>query len=127
MYLSFAIKGSAPTEFLGGRHSPSVLATVTIPLPNSFPGSPSRFTARAKHWILLPVKKKIHKSLEGSVVECLTWFETHRRHCVVSLSKTLYPLFSTDSTQETSKMTKKIVAAEAILFNCVHFQNRDFS
>ena len=30
------------------------------------------------------------------------WFELHRRwsHCVVSLSKTLYLLFSTGSTQE---------------------------
>ena len=39
----------------------------------------------------------------GSVVECLTrdrWvagFEPHRRHCVVSLSKTLYPLLSAGS------------------------------
>ena len=27
-------------------------------------------------------------------------FETHQRYCVVSLSKTLYPLLSTGSTQE---------------------------
>ena len=34
----------------------------------------------------------------GSLVECLTQdrgFEPHQRHCVVSLSKTLYPLLST--------------------------------
>ena len=42
----------------------------------------------------------------GSVVECLTrdqvvcGFKLHRRHCFVSLSKTLYPLLSTGSTQE---------------------------
>ena len=35
----------------------------------------------------------IYKKCSGSVVECLTWdkgrrFEPHRRHCVVSLSKT---------------------------------------
>ena len=29
-------------------------------------------------------------------------FEPHRRHCIVSLSKTLYPLLSTGSTQEDS-------------------------
>ena len=29
-----------------------------------------------------------------------------RRHCVVSLSKTLYPLFSTGSTQEDREMSK---------------------
>ena len=28
------------------------------------------------------------------------WFDLHWRHCLVSLSKTLYPLFSTSSTQE---------------------------
>ena len=27
-------------------------------------------------------------------------FEAHRRHCILSLSKTLYPLLSTGSTQE---------------------------
>ena len=41
----------------------------------------------------------------GSLVECLTgdlggcWFKP-QRHCVVSLSKTLYPLLSAGSTQE---------------------------
>ena len=30
--------------------------------------------------------------------------ETHGRHCVVSLSKTLYPLLSTGSTQEDRKL-----------------------
>ena len=34
------------------------------------------------------------------------WFETRRRHCVVSLSKTLYPLLSTDSTQEDMSMSQ---------------------
>ena len=28
------------------------------------------------------------------------WLETHQRHSVVSLSKTIYPLLSTDSIQE---------------------------
>ena len=28
------------------------------------------------------------------------WFEPHRRHCIVSLSKTLYLLLSTGATQE---------------------------
>ena len=28
------------------------------------------------------------------------WFETHQRHCVVYLSKTLYPLLNTGSFQE---------------------------
>ena len=31
-------------------------------------------------------------------------FETHRRHCVVSLSKALYALLGTSSTQEDRKM-----------------------
>ena len=34
------------------------------------------------------------------------WFETHRRHCVVSLNKILYPLFSTGSTQEGRKSSR---------------------
>ena len=37
------------------------------------------------------------------MVECLTQdcgFEPHRRHCLVFLSKTIYPLLSTVSTQE---------------------------
>ena len=32
-------------------------------------------------------------------------FETHQRHCVVSLSKTQYPLLSTGSTQEDRKLS----------------------
>ena len=41
----------------------------------------------------------------GCVVECLARlrgcrFEPHWRHCIVSLSKTSYPLHSTGSTQE---------------------------
>ena len=32
--------------------------------------------------------------------------ETHRRHCVVSLSKTLYHLLGTGSTQEDRKMSR---------------------
>ena len=34
------------------------------------------------------------------------WFETHPRHCVVSLSKTLYPIGSTGSTQEDRKLSR---------------------
>ena len=40
------------------------------------------------------------------------WFEIHRRHSVVSLSKTLYPLRSTGSIQEDRKhpdMTERFV------------------
>ena len=33
-------------------------------------------------------------------------FETHQYHCVVSLSKTLYPLLSTGSTQEDRKASQ---------------------
>ena len=32
------------------------------------------------------------------------WFKSGQRHCVVSLSKTLYPLLSSGSTQETCKI-----------------------
>ena len=32
------------------------------------------------------------------------WFKSHQRHCVVSLSKTIYPLLSTGSTKETCKI-----------------------
>ena len=45
-----------------------------------------------------PILKTEHS---GSVVECLDlrlrdgWFEPHRRHYLVSFSKTLYPLLST--------------------------------
>ena len=31
------------------------------------------------------------------------WFETNWRHCIVSLSKALYPLLSTGSTQDDGK------------------------
>ena len=47
-----------------------------------------------------------HIERGDSVVECstqdqgLAGFEPHRRHCVVYLSKTLYPLLCTDSNQE---------------------------
>ena len=34
------------------------------------------------------------------------WFERHRRYCVVSFSKTLYPLPSTESTCKTIKHIK---------------------
>ena len=37
------------------------------------------------------------------------WFKTQQRHCILSLSKTLYPLFSTGSTQEKSYHDGKIV------------------
>ena len=30
------------------------------------------------------------------------WFEPHQRHCIASLSKTIYPLLITGSTLETS-------------------------
>ena len=33
------------------------------------------------------------------------WFETHLRDCIVSLSKTLYPLLGTVLTQEDRKMS----------------------
>ena len=37
------------------------------------------------------------------------WFKLHQRQCIVSLSKTLYPLLSTGSTQEMSQHDWKIV------------------
>ena len=40
------------------------------------------------------------------------WFETHRKHCAVSLSKTLCLLLSTGSTKEDRKypdMTDKLL------------------
>ena len=37
------------------------------------------------------------------------WFKPQRRHCVVSLSKTLYPLLSPGSTQEIVLKWLKIV------------------
>ena len=38
----------------------------------------------------------------------VTHSRLHRKHCVVSLSKTLYPLSSTDSTQEMFGHERKI-------------------
>ena len=32
------------------------------------------------------------------------WFKTHQRHYIVSLSKTLYPLLNTRSTEEARKL-----------------------
>ena len=42
----------------------------------------------------------VGRALDRGLKGC--WFELHRRRslCVVSLSKTLYPLLSTGSTQE---------------------------
>ena len=37
------------------------------------------------------------------------WFEPHRKHCVVSLSKTFYPLLCTGLNQKIPGMTDKIV------------------
>ena len=34
------------------------------------------------------------------------WFKTQQRHCVVALSKRLYPQLSTGSTEEVSKVAK---------------------
>ena len=48
----------------------------------------------------------------GSVGKVLDWgskdcqFETHRSHCVVSLSKTLYPLPTTGPTEEDRKLSR---------------------
>ena len=52
----------------------------------------------------------ISEERSGSVVECLTrsrglQFESHQRHCVVSLSKTRYPLFTTVSTGSAQEMS----------------------
>ena len=37
------------------------------------------------------------------------WFKSHRRHCVVSLSKMLNPLLITVLTQETSQHDLKLL------------------
>ena len=49
------------------------------------------------------VFKRVYRDRSGSVVECLTCdqrFEPHRRHCIVSLSKTHLFWLSTGPTQE---------------------------
>ena len=43
--------------------------------------------------------------LDLGLKSCL--FETHQRHCVVSLSKTLYPLLGTGSAQEGKKTSRQ--------------------
>ena len=48
-------------------------------------------------------------STVAQLVECLTWdLQTHHRrsHCVLFLSDTLYPLFSTGSTQGNRKSSQ---------------------
>ena len=54
-------------------------------------------------WLFYQIKMEEHSGLVGKVLN-LEWkgqeFETHSRHCVVSMSKTLYPLPSTGSSQE---------------------------
>ena len=59
------------------------------------------------HWVKIYwVMQGSREERSGSSVECLTQdsrgcgFNPHRRHYFVSLSKTLYPLLSTGSTQE---------------------------
>ena len=59
-------------------------------------------------------KKRAHEEpgLSGRVLDSGLkgiGFEPHWRHCVVSLSKTLYPLLSTGSTQGMSQHDGKIV------------------
>ena len=47
--------------------------------------------------------------LSGRVLKCRSicrWFEPHRTHRAVSLSKTLYHLLNTDSTRKRLDMTK---------------------
>ena len=48
------------------------------------------------------VGRALDMGLEGYL------FETHRFHCVVSLSKTLYLLLSTGSTQEDKKSSRHV-------------------
>ena len=51
----------------------------------------------------LEQRNRPKQCLSGKVLELILkccMFETHRRHCIVSLCKTLYPLLSTGSTQE---------------------------
>ena len=64
----------------------------------------SQFLVRRAQWL--------GSVLDWGLKGCL--FETHRRqsHCIVSLSKILYPLFSTGSTQEDRNclnMTEKLL------------------
>ena len=44
--------------------------------------------------------------LSGRVFDYGCWFETHWRHCAVSLCKIVYPLLSTGSTQEDMKSSR---------------------
>ena len=43
-------------------------------------------------------------TIDVGVIECSScWFKPPWRHCIVSLSKTLYPLLFTGSTKEMSR------------------------
>ena len=64
-----------------------------------------------RHWDVLPVKliivESAFKKCSGRELELRLMvmghrFEPHRRHCVVSLIKTLYPLPCIGLTKETS-------------------------
>ena len=69
-------------------------------------------------WLFYQIKMEEHSGSVGKVLN-LEWkgqeFETHCRHCVVFMSKTLYPLLSTDSSHP--DMTGKL------LTGCKHHPN----
>ena len=54
--------------------------------------------------MLLVTEEGSGRALDLGSKGCL--FETHRKHCVVSLSRTLCPLPSTGSIQEDRKMSQ---------------------
>ena len=59
------------------------------------------YTLLSGHWVIYCAID--WQWLSGRVLESKSrgcWLEPHWRHCLVSLSKTLYPLLSTGSTQE---------------------------
>ena len=70
VYLSLAVKGSAPTEsMMRGSQIPSVRLMVVGSLSDSRPGSPSVFTARAPHCTRLPGNNTAHNSANRWVVD----------------------------------------------------------
>ena len=60
----------------------------------------------ALYWLIYSGKKEW---FSGRVLDLRSkgcWFETHRKRCIVSFSKTLYPLLSTGSTQKVRKTSQ---------------------
>ena len=71
-------------------------------LPSKDPDQPGHQPSKTGFYTLVSMGSSEAQWLSGRVLDSESWgwgLDPHRRHCIVSLSKTLYNLLSTGSTQ----------------------------